>query len=133
MKLSSLRGKNVILFFNEGVMCYPSCWNQITALNNDKTLNNTNTVSLSINVYSTGKWEEAVTKMPELADATVLLDTNRTVSQLYGVLNVPSSMHKGQFPGHSYVVIDKDGVVKFVKDDVQMGIRNNELAAALEK
>ena len=42
-------------------------------------------------------------------------------------------MHKGQFPGHSYVVIDKDGVVKFVKDDVQMGIRNNELAAALEK
>ena len=132
MKLSSLRGKNVILFFNEGVMCYPSCWNQITALNNDKTLNNTNTVSLSINVDSTGKWEEAVTKMPELADATVLLDTNRTVSQLYGVLNVPSSMHKGQFPGHSYVVIDKDGVVKFVKDDIQMGIRNNELTAALD-
>ncbi|EKD96428.1 MAG: hypothetical protein ACD_24C00052G0001, partial [uncultured bacterium] len=32
-----------------------------------------------------------------------------------------------------YVVIDKDGVVKFIKDDVQMGIRNNELAAALEK
>lgn len=50
--LKLLLGKNVILFFNEGEMCYPSCWNQIAALNKDKPLSNNSTVSLSITVDS---------------------------------------------------------------------------------
>src|SRR3989344_1425209 len=31
-QLSDLRGKRVVLFFTEGLMCYPSCWNQMVAL-----------------------------------------------------------------------------------------------------
>jgi len=27
VRLSDYRGKNVVLFFNEGSMCYPVCWN----------------------------------------------------------------------------------------------------------
>lgn len=71
--------------------------------------------------------------MPELAQATVLFDSDRQISQKYGVLTLESSMHKGQFPGHSYVIIDKEGIVRFARDDVQMAVRNQELAAEVDK
>ncbi|MBI3559476.1 redoxin domain-containing protein [Candidatus Gottesmanbacteria bacterium] len=131
--LSSLRSKNVILFFNEGLMCYPSCWNQVAEFGKDNNFKNKNTVVLNIVVDPKKDWQEAVTKMPELAAATVLLDTDKKVSALYGVLTLPSSMHKGQFPGHSYVVIDQKGIVRFIHDDEQMAIRNQELANEVEK
>jgi len=71
--------------------------------------------------------------MPELAGATVLFDSNRQISQKYGVLTLPSSMHKGQFPGHTYVIINKEGIIKFVRDDVTMAVRNNELSTEIDK
>ena len=130
--LSSLKGKNVILFFNEGLMCYPACWNQIAAFGKDTELAK-KAVILNITADPKNNWKQAIDKMPELAGATVLFDSNRQISQQYGVLTLPSSMHKGQFPGHSYVIINKEGIVKFVRDDVQMAARNNELAAELDK
>lgn len=130
--LSELKGKNVILFFNEGLMCYPACWNQIAAFGKDTQLQ-AKAVVLNITADPKNNWKQAIVKMPELASATVLFDSNRQVSQTYGVLTLPSSMHKGQFPGHSYVIIDKEGIVKFVRDDVQMAVRNTELSAELDK
>ena len=130
--LSELKGQNVILFFNEGLMCYPACWNQISAFGKDTTLQS-KAVVLNITVDSKNNWKQAIDKMPELAGATVLFDSNREVSKKYGVLTLPSSMHKGQFPGHSYVVIDREGIVKFIRDDVSMAVRNDELAAEVDK
>ena len=49
------------------------------------------------------------------------------------LLSLPSSMHKGQLPGHTYVVIDKEGIVRYVKDDVSMAVRNQELIAEINK
>ncbi|KKT74997.1 MAG: Alkyl hydroperoxide reductase/ Thiol specific antioxidant/ Mal allergen [Microgenomates group bacterium GW2011_GWA2_44_7] len=135
-KLVSLKdylGKNVVLFFNEGLMCYPSCWNQIVAFGQDKDFLTKNAIILNITVDSKDDWKKAVDKMPELAGNTVLLDSNREVSGLYGVLTLNSSMHRGQFPGHTYILIDKEGVVRFVKDDVQMAVRNKELLTELAK
>lgn len=131
--LSSLKGKNIILFFNEGLMCYPACWNQIAAFGSDSAFISKNTLVFNISVDPKEEWKEAVDKMPELSKATVLLDTNRAVSQIYGVLSLPSSMHRGQFPGHSYVIVDKDGVVRFTRDDSQMTVRNKELLAEIDK
>ena len=130
--LSELKGKNVILFFNEGLMCYPACWNQISAFGKDTQLQS-KAVVLNITADPKDDWKQALDKMPELAGATVLFDSSRQVSQEYGVLTLPSSMHKGEFPGHSYVIINKEGIVKFVRDDVQMAVRNNELIAELSK
>lgn len=132
VKLSDYKGKYVVLFFNEGIMCYPACWNQMTALANDQNLNSDQTVTLSIVVDRKQDWKTAVDKMPELALATVLFDPNRTTSQLYGVLSLTSSMHKGQLPGHTYVIVDKKGIIQYVKDDVKMGVRNTELIQALQ-
>lgn len=133
VSLSSLRGKNVVLFFNEGLMCYPACWEQISAFVKDTRFNPDETVVLSIVTDTKDKWAEAVRQMPELAKATVLLDSSQEVSKTYGTLSLASSMHKGQLPGHTYVVIDKEGTVRELKDDEEMLIRNDELASIIEK
>ena len=133
INLENFRGKKVVLFFTEGVMCYPSCWNQIAAFGKDGVFKSDSVTTLVITVDSKSQWKQAVDQMPELASMPVLLDTNKSVSQNYGVLTLPSSMHKGQFPGHTYLILDKEGVVRYVLDDAQMGVRNTELKAELEK
>ena len=125
----SLKGKNVVLFFNEGIMCYPACWNQMVALATDPQFQATDTVALSVVIDSPDEWQSAIQKMPDLGKATVLFDTDKSVSQEFGMLTAPSSMHYGSFPGHSFVVIDKQGIVRFVFDDPNMGIDNDKIAA----
>ena len=129
VSLKSLQGKNVLLFFNEGLMCYPACWNQIVAFGQDTDLKQAGVTVLNITVDPKPQWADAIVKMPELAAATVLFDQDKKISSAYGVLTLTSSMHRGQFPGHSYVLVDKTGVVKFVWDDPQMAVRNSELLA----
>lgn len=131
--LSSQKGKKVILFFTEGVMCYPACWNQIAAFGEDEAFKKEDIMVFNIVVDTKNEWDKAVKKMPELAQTTILHDSSKNVSREYGVLSLPSSMHKSQFPGHTYLIIDKDGVIRFVKDDPQMAVRNKELKAELEK
>ncbi len=131
--LSEYKGKKVVLFFTEGVMCYPACWNQIAAFGKDDIFKKEDTAVLTVVVDTKGEWDRAVKKMPELLSSEVLFDASKQVSEEYGVLALPSSMHKGQFPGHTYLVLDKEGIVKYVYDDPAMAVRNNELKAELEK
>ncbi len=133
ISLSAQNGKNVLLFFTEGAMCYPACWNQIAEFGHDNDLKKDSLTVLVITVESKSDWRRAFEKMPELTLSTILFDTTKKVSQTYGVLTLPSSMHRGQFPGHTYVLIDKGGVVRYLLDDVQMGVRNNQLKAEIEK
>ncbi len=131
--LSQQRGHKVVLFFNEGIMCYPACWNQMAALGTDSQLNSLNVVSASIVVDSKADWGQAFHKMPELAKSTILFDSDSSVSTLYNMLSLPSSMHKGMKPGHTYILIDANGIVRYVKDDPSMGIQNKVLTQELTK
>ncbi|MFA4819006.1 MAG: peroxiredoxin family protein [Patescibacteria group bacterium] len=131
--LNELRGKNIVLFFNEGLMCYPACWNQIVSLSQDERFKNDDTVILSVVVDSKEDWQRAVNKMPELVQAAVVFDNNASVSKKFGVLATPSSMHPGSLPGHTYVLIDKEGIIRYVFDDPNMGIRNDQLVAEISK
>jgi len=133
VSLSSLKGKKVVLFFNEGLICYPACWNQIAALGSDARLNNAQVASASVVVNSADEWKTAVAKMPELGKETMLLDTDKTISNLYGVLELTSSMHKGALPGHTYVVVDQAGVVRWTNDDPTMAVNNDAIVKQLAK
>ncbi len=133
VKLSDYRGKNVVLFFNEGGMCYPACWNQISEFGRDERFNSNDTVAFSIVVEPKSKWEKIVSDLPELSDAKILFDTTRAVSIDYGVLSLPSSMHKGSYPGHTYFVIDKEGIIRYTYDDPKMGLRNDLISSVIEK
>lgn len=130
--LSSLKGKNVILFFSEGIMCYPACWNQIAEFGKDTELKNRDVTILNIVLDDKNSWKDALAKMPELTKATVLFD-NEKVASSYGVLTLPSSMHRGQFPGHTYIVVDKEGVVRYTKDDQTMSIGDTGLISEIDK
>ena len=129
----SLNGKNVVMFFNEGLMCYPSCWNQIVALSTDARFQGGDTIALAIVTDKPGDWQQAIAKMPELGKATTLFDTDRSVSTAFGMLTAKSSMHYGQLPGHSYVILDKTGIVRYVFDDPNMAVNNDRLAEELSK
>lgn len=132
-RLSNQRGKKVVLFFNEGIMCYPACWNQVAALGTDARLNTDKVVTASIVVDQPEQWDKAIKQMPELDRGTILFDNDRSVSSLYGTLSLESSMHRGAMPGHTYVVVDKNGTISYTKDDPQMGIRNDEIIKEVEK
>lgn len=129
----ALRGKNVVLFFNEGLMCYPACWNQIVALARDERFKTEDAVVLSIVADSPQDWQQAINKMPELAEATVVFDNGASASKAFGVLSLASSMHPGSLPGHTYVLIDKEGVIEHIFDDPNMSIHNDQLIAELNK
>ncbi|OGD89577.1 hypothetical protein A2693_02510 [Candidatus Curtissbacteria bacterium RIFCSPHIGHO2_01_FULL_40_12] len=105
----------------------------MAAFGKDEAFKKDDTAVFNIVVDTKNEWDKAVKKMPELAQATILHDTSKNVSREYGVLSLPSSMHKGQFPGHTYLILDKDRIVRFVFDDPKMAVRNEELKAELAK
>lgn len=127
----NLRGKNIILFFSEGIQCYPACWDQIGEFGADERLNNDETVSLSVVTDKPELWEGAEKKMPKIAQAKIVFDENIEVSRKFKMLDQPSSMHPGTIPGHSYIIIDKRGVIRFAYDDPKMGLRDDDLASSL--
>ncbi len=129
----NLKGKNFVLFFNEGIMCYPACWNQMVALATDPRFSGPSTAAFSVVIDQPSDWQSAIQKMPDLGKAAVLFDSNRSVSRAFGMLTVPSSMHYGSYPGHSFILVDKQGIVRFVFDDPDMAIDNDRVFAELEK
>ncbi len=144
--LASLKGKNVVLFFNEGIMCYPACWNQMAAFGTDPRFNKEDIVALSVVTDAPENWQTATAKMPDLAKATILFDQGGgggtsahhadlagTASYRLGLLSMGSSMHPGQALGHTYILIDKQGMVREVLDDANMAVNNDMLMEKISK
>jgi len=133
VKLSDYKGKNVVLFFTEGSMCYPACWDQMSAFGNDERFNNDELVVFSITPDQRSEWQKIVQKVPKMAKAKILFDSARAVSSAYDVLSLASSMHKGSYPGHTYFIINKEGIIRYTLDDPKMAIRNDELISEIDK
>lgn len=131
--IESLRGKNVVLFFNEGLMCYPACWSQMAAFSTDPRFNSSDVIAISVVVDSAKDWQQAIAKMPDLAKAMTLFDAGAATSRQLGLLSMGSSMHAGQLPGHTYILIDKQGVVREVFDDQNMGNNNEAILQKISK
>lgn len=133
VSLSGYLGKkNVVLFFTEGAMCYPACWDQMSAFAQDSRFNSSTTQAISVVVDTPQEWQQIESQTPEMKGADILFDTARAVSREYGVLNLPSSMHPGSFPGHTYFIVDKTGVIRYALDDPMMGIRNDAIWNAMQ-
>ena len=133
VKLSDYLGKNVVLFFNEGSMCYPACWSQMAELGNDSRFDTESIVAFSIVTDPKSQWLDIVSKSTNLAKSKILFDTARSVSKAYDVLNLNSSMHPGSLPGHTYFIIDKEGIIRFTIDDPNMALANDKLIKEIGK
>lgn len=124
---ADFKGKYTVLFFNEGLMCYPACWNQIASFSGDERFNSDAIQAISVVTDSAKDWQTAIAKMPQLAKATTMFDAGANASRQLGMLTTNSSMHRGSLPGHTYVVADKNGIVKYVFDDPNMAVANDML------
>ena len=122
-----LKDKNILLSFNEGLACYPACWDEMLALAKEERFAENNTVVLSVIADEKQSWLKAAGKMPELKQAKVIFDQGAKISRAYDMLTMPSAMHRGALPGHTYVLIDKQGIVKYVYDDIKMGKNGGKL------
>jgi len=40
-------------------------------------------------------------------------------------------MHPGSLPGHTYFIIDKEGIIRFTLDDPNMALANDKLIKAI--
>ncbi len=124
---ADFKGKYTVLFFNEGLMCYPACWDQMASFGSDPRFNSGEIQAISVVTDSAKDWQTAMAKMPELAKATTLFDGGANASRTLGMLTTNSSMHRGSLPGHTYVLIDKEGIARYVFDDPNMAIANDML------
>lgn len=128
--LRSLLGKNVVLFFAEGLTCYP-CLEQMVALSTDQRLNSSETATFSVVSDSPEDWRKALEYLSFLPGVKALFDEERKVFQVYAALNLSPAMQRGHHP-HTFFLIGKDGVIRYVFDDSYMGIRNDMLVTEIE-
>ncbi len=130
ISLSDYRGKNVMLFFNEGVMCAP-CWQEISRLERFKNdFAQLNTVIIPISVDDQKTWNPIIQE--ERITTPILIDSDRKVSEAYKVLKTPSSMHDDR-PGHTYIHIDPSGKIHSAADFPNMNVPTNVLLQHIEQ
>jgi peroxiredoxin len=133
LTLSSYRGKaNVLLFFNEGLSCAP-CLNQMTDLDQvNQQFTKLDIVAVSItgdSVSLLASWAQS--SGPQ--DSKVLSDQNLAVSRAYGMLGPGVTMMPGSAPGHSFVLVNKEGIIAWRYDygPYNMNVPNDEIIAAV--
>jgi peroxiredoxin len=133
--LSDYKGKsNVLLFFNEGLACSP-CLQQMQGLDQlNSQFASMNLVVASITTDGMGNLASwASTSGPK--DSVVLSDQSLTVSRAYDMMT--SSMHPGMVDGHSFVIVNPQGIVVWRKDYYpdynSMYVPNDQLLSDIKK
>lgn len=134
-RLSEQRGKNVLLYFHEGLMCAP-CWRQIDAMEADlgrfRELGVDEIVAISIDPA------DAQRERVQLRGIgfPVLADPDLAVSRLYDVLSY--GMMGGTRPGHTFVLVGPDGRIRWRADyggppDFTMYVPNATVLAEIRR
>lgn len=130
ISLSNYKGKNVFLFFNEGVMCAP-CWQEISRLERfSEDFNTRNTVIIPISVDDQKTWDPIIKE--ERITMPILIDADRKITKLYKALGTPSSMHDDR-AGHTYVHITPDGKIHSSADFPNMNVPTNVLLSHIDQ
>lgn len=130
ISLSEYKGKNIFLFFNEGVMCAP-CWQEVSKLERFKQeFNNSNTVIIPISVDDQKIWDPILQE--EKIITPILIDADRKVTKLYKALGTPSSMHDDR-AGHTYIHITPDGKIHSSADFPNMNVPTNVLLQHIQE
>lgn len=127
----TLRGKNVLLFFSEGVMCQ-ACFEQMKALEQSSAELEKRSLTL---VMVTNDEAPVMRKAAELYELKSLLvsDEDRTMTAAFDALD--QGMHENT-AGHTFFLLDRRGVIRWRRDywlgaNPTMYVRPAELFAAI--
>ncbi len=129
--LSDYKGKkNVLLYFQEGIMCAP-CWTQMQDMQTRiDEFNKLDVEILTITVDPLTSLKQFVSENG--ITLPVLADENLQVSKQYGILD--DSMHPGQTPGHALILVDKEGNIKWTDiSGTRMYVPIDEILQNLKK
>jgi peroxiredoxin len=133
MDSKDLAGKNVLYYLNEGVMCQ-ACLVQIQAL--QQHFKHLNTLHLTLVSITNDDPSTLAQAGRDYKITTPLIsDANRSISKSFGVLGgIPFGvgMHTDT-ANHTFVLVDKNGTVRFVKDYPKMWADVNTLLEQLPK
>lgn len=130
ISLADYKGKHVLLFFNEGVMCSP-CWQEISRLERFKDdFAKLNAVIIPISVDDQKTWNPILKE--ERITTPILIDTDRKVTAMYKALGTPSSMHNDR-AGHTYVHIDTQGKIYSSADFPNMNVLTSVLLEQIKQ
>lgn len=125
---SSLRGKNVLLFFSEGVMCQ-ACFEQIQSLQqNSAELRRRDLTLINITTDPADVLREAVSAYD--ITTPMISDESRGMSSAYGAIG--QGMHPDT-DGHTFVLIDRSGRIRWRKDYTTMFVQPDRLFAEIPK
>lgn len=111
--LADLRGKQVLLYFHEGLGCDP-CWRQLDAIQADlarfQGLGIDEVVAISADppAAQAQRAQRTGITLPTLADP------DRAVSGAYGTLAY--GMMNGVLPGHTFILVGPDGRIRWRAD-----------------
>ncbi|WP_238154468.1 peroxiredoxin family protein [Ornithinimicrobium sufpigmenti] len=127
VSLDQFRGSNVVLYFNEGAGCQ-SCLVQMAEIERNAALFEGLDITFLPVVMNT---REQITHDMQLNGVrTPFLLDDGTVSQAYGTLG--NGMHAG-LPGHSFVLIDREGQRRWYGEYPSMWLSPEDLLAQVEK
>lgn len=107
----SLRGKNVLLFFSEGVMCQ-ACFQQIQALE-ARTADLTRRKLVLVNITNDRVADAQQAAETYRITTPLVADEDRDMSGAYDVLG--QGMHPNT-AGHTFILVDRQGVIRWRRD-----------------
>jgi peroxiredoxin len=113
VSLNDYRGKNVLLYFQEGLTC-PPCWDQMTVLEKDAKRIKAIGIDavVSITTDSVGDIARKVSDMG--LTTSVLSDPDMVVSHQYGANRF--GMMGTSRDGHTFILVGPDGVIRWRAD-----------------
>lgn len=113
VSLADFRGKNVLLYFQEGLSCQP-CWDQITDLEKHQTELRAAGVDTVVSITTDPanligrKVIDEKLSTPVLSDPTLAVSRNYQANQ-YGMMG-------DMRDGHSFLLVGADGIIKWRAD-----------------
>mgnify|MGYP002777177082 CR=1 FL=1 len=133
--LAALRGKTVLLFFQEGIMC-PACWDQIRDIEANfaqfQALGIDQMVSISTDSLDVLKQKDAIDhyQTPLLSDPNLAVSHTYTTNQ-YGMMG-------DHMNGHSFILVGPDGQILWRADyggapDYTMFVPTRNLIADMQQ
>ena len=125
--LSSLRGQNVLLYFSEGAGCQ-SCLVQMDEV--EKRADDFEALDITVLPIVMNTKQQILADMASNGVTTPFLLDDGSVSEDYGTLG--KGMHAG-LPGHSFVLIDKEGQQVWYGEYPSMWLAPDQLLAEVEQ
>ena len=127
VSLQQYRGKNVVLYFNEGAGCQ-SCLVQMAEI--EKQASRFQKLDITVLPIVMNSRDQITRDMRLNRVSTPFLLDDGTVAKAYGTLG--KGMHAG-LPGHSFVLIDRAGQQRWYGEYPSMWLAPNELLSEVQR